>query len=190
VVRIVPCFTVGWVGTFQKRFVSKSNYLYDRVNKIRIFGGHNFPKFSKISYKDWSTALWKQVRYAIDGLIFQRVNSALWKWSVCFSVFKILKDKAFPDFVDFEIFNELGREHKLRWQNFRICIILLKWNIFPNTFTALFQMIEICIEVQLGKISYKIFIFDLKRLFLNAFKASFIGHFWPNDLFWQKILWR
>ena len=83
---------------------------------------------------------------------FFRLNSALWKWSVYFSVFKIL---AFPDFVDFEIFNELGREHKLRWQNFRICIILQKWNIFPNTFTALFQMIEICIEVRLGSIPRK-----------------------------------
>ena len=101
---------------------------------------------------------------------FFRLNSALWKWSVYFSVFKIL---AFPDFVDFEIFNELGREHKLRWQNFRICIILQKWNIFPNTFTALFQMIEICIEVRLGSIPRKMTIY-FQESFTSLFYWSFL----------------
>ena len=87
--------------------------------------------------------------------------------------------------MDFEIFNELGREHKLRWQNFRICIILLKWNIFPNTFTALFQKIEICVKDQLGKISYKTVIFDLNWLFRSA---PFIGNFYQMTYFGKKML--
>lgn len=117
---------------------------------------------------------------------FFRLNSALWKWSVCFSVFKIL---AFPDFVDFEIFNELGREHKLRWQNFRICIILQKWNIFPNTFTALFQMIEICIEVRLGSIprKNKIYFPTIENSCQNGrFRPQMESFFYRS--FWTKWL--
>ena len=113
---------------------------------------------------------------------FFRLNSALWKWSVCFSVFKIL---AFPDFVDFEIFNELGREHKLRWQNFRICIILQKWNIFPNTFTALFQMTEICIEVRLGSIPRK-----MKIYFPMMENSCQNGRFRPQmESFFYRSFW-